>query len=438
MNQGNETGAPVPLDEPIRVGLVGVTGYALAYMESLQDLERQGRIEWGAVTIVNREVAVEQVRFFEERNIPIYEDFYQMIDTEGDRLEWICLPIGIGWHTRMALECLKRGYQVLVEKPLAPTLQEIELIQAAEKEYGRTIGVGFQHLFLEETWQIKERLLQGEIGEIERIDCIALWPRSVAYYERNTWGGKLHDQGSWILDSPLHNGLSHLVNLILFWAGNTLEDRADLAWASAEVYRSKSIESFDTIRTEARFDTGVEAAVVMSHSSSQTIDPEIRITGSKGSFVWRFRDSHRFIVNGKSTAFHTPGLIRIRELMFESMAEFLKGKSARICTTEQAKGTCKWVNVVHDVVPVLDIPDSFRVSYQDAAGDRFEAIDHLEYFALRSYKERISFREAGAPWAGHASARDVADYVAFEGKYSSVPGAPSLDPLELAPGASKI
>lgn len=426
MNQVKAVGARSPLVEPIRVGLVGVTGYAYAYMESLRDLERRGRISWGAVTIVNREVARDQVRFFEERQVPVYGDYEEMLAAEEGRLDWICLPTGIGWHTRMTLNCLARGLRVLVEKPLAPTLQDVEAIQRAERESGQTIGVGFQHLFLDETWQIKERLLSGEIGEIERIDCIALWPRSTAYYHRNSWGGKLHDEGSWILDSPFHNGLSHLVNLILFWAGSSLEGRADVDWASAELYRSKAIESFDTLRTEARFDTGVEAAVVMSHSSSHTIDPEIRITGSKGSFVWRFRDSHSFIVDGEGRSLQSPGLVRIRELMFESMADHLQGKPSRICTSEQAKGTCKWVNVVHDTAPIEEVPEAYRLSYVDAAGDRFEAVDHLEYFALRSYKERISFKEAGAPWAVEARSRDVSDYRGFEARFCEDPTAPSV------------
>lgn len=416
------------LKSPLRIGLIGVTGYAYAYMEGIEKLVEGGRAVWAAVTIVNPEEAAEQLRYFQDRGIPIYSDYGEMLEREKGNLDWVCVPTAIGWHTRMTVDCLQRGLHVLVEKPLAATLQDVDVIQNAEKRSGLKVGVGFQHLFLDHTWEIKERLLAGEIGTIERIDCIALWPRSCAYYERNTWGGELHDGGAWVLDSPLQNGLSHLVNLILFWAGETLEDRARIAKLSAELYRSKAISSFDTIRSVATMENGIEAAVVLSHSSSNSIDPEIRITGSLGSLSWRFWGYHTFRVAGEERVMETPGLIAIRENMFERMVDLIEGKSARICTTEQAKGACLWVNAAHDTAPIADIPPEYRDTFVSSEGERFEAISDLEYYALRAYKENLSFKEAGAPWAVEAQQRDLSGYAAFEGHHLPEPIPAILDP----------
>ncbi len=142
-----------------------------------------------------------------------------MLEAEKRSLDWVCIPTGIGSHTRTTIECLNLGLQVLVEKPLAPTLQDVAAIQAAERASGVSVAVGFQHTYIEDTWHIKQSLLDGEIGEIQKVDCLGMWPRSQNYYHRNEWSGHLHDGDSWVLDSPLHNGLSHMVNLILFWLG---------------------------------------------------------------------------------------------------------------------------------------------------------------------------------------------------------------------------
>lgn len=428
MTQELSSSARAERKPPLRIGLIGVTGYAFAYLEGIEKLVESGRAVWTAVTIVNPQDAEEQVRHFVDRGIPIYSDYAEMLDREKDNLDWVCIPTGIGWHTRMTVECLQRGLHVLVEKPLAATLQDVDVIQKAERSSGLKVGVGFQHLFLDHTWEIKERLLAGEIGAIERIDCIALWPRSCAYYERNSWGGELHDGGAWVLDSPLQNGLSHLVNLILFWAGENIEERARLAELSAEMYRSKAITSFDTIRTVATMENGLEAAVILSHSSSNTIDPEIRITGSHGSLSWRFWGYHTFRVRGEARGIQTPDLVTIRENMFERMVDLIEGRSARICTTEQAKGACFWVNAAHDTAPIADIPQQFRETYVNSEGERFEAINDLEYYALRAYKENLSFKEAGAPWAVETRRRDLSGYAAFEGCNLPEPAPPIIDP----------
>lgn len=412
-----------------RVALIGVTGYGLAHFEEINKLVAKGRARWGAATVVNPEVAREQMAFFRERQIPVYGDYREMLDGERGRTDWVCIPTGIGWHTEMTLACLARGLQVLVEKPLAPTLQEVASIQLAEQEAGIQVGVGFQHAYDRQTWEIKRRLVEGEIGELRRVDCIALWPRSRCYYKRNGWGGTLHDGHSWVLDSPLHNGLSHLANLILFWSGSELETRADIVDIQAEAYRSKRIESYDTIRSSVWCDTGVEANVILSHSSSHSIDPEIHLTGTKGELIWRFQGNHCVTSGGKRFAFPTVGQIEVREHMFEALVDHVQGKPARICTTELAKGTVKWVNAVHDTAPIAEVDQEFRQKITSEAGEEFDAISHLEYYALRSLRERKSFAEVGAPWAVEPRRRDLRHYEAFEGRYCPDP----LPPLPEAP-----
>ena len=408
---------PIRPKPPFRVGLIGVTGYAHAYFDCLNALAKQGRVTLRAVTIINPQDAVEQIATLNKLGVPIYEDYRAMLDAEKLNLDWVCIPTGIGFHTQMTIDCLKLGLQVLVEKPLAPTLQDVEAIQAAERETGITVGVGFQHSYLDQTWEIKKRLLSGEIGELQRVDCIGLWPRSRHYYARNEWSGHLHDGESWILDSPLHNGLSHMANLILFWLGDQLEGRAEPSRISAELYRCKPIESFDTVRTVARMENGMEAAVILSHGCMHRVDPEIVVTGSEGTFSWRFCGTHTFRSNGKRSVMKSPGQLEIRDLMFDAITDHVGGKTTRLCTTEQAKGTCKWVNAVHDICPIQEISPEFRLSVEDDSKEEFDAIEDLEYFAMRAFRENKSFAEVGAPWAIDPRERDVSEYRVFEGSH---------------------
>ncbi|EDY84044.1 Oxidoreductase family, NAD-binding Rossmann fold protein [Verrucomicrobiia bacterium DG1235] len=406
---------------PIRVGLVGVTGYGAAYLDAIKRLVENGRVQWGAVTIINPEQTAEEIQFFKERSVPVYSNYLDMLEEAAGLIDWVCIPTGIGWHTQMAVESLRRGFHVTVEKPLAPTLQDVAEIQAAEKESGIEVSVGFQYAYQKETWDIKERLLSGEIGKVKRIDCLALWPRTRTYYARNKWSGRLHDGHSWVLDSPLHNALCHLINLILFWSGDTLEKEANLMKIRAEAYRAKPIESYDTVRSVVEMDSGIEAAVVLSHSTTQSFDPEIRIEGEKGTIVWRFIGDYEVEVDGVRQFVPKLGQIAVRDYMFNSVLDQIEGKPARICTSDLAKGTVKWVNTVHDTVEIQDVPQQFQKAIRGENNEIVDTISDLEYFGLRSFIERKSFKEVGAPWAVEPREADISNYVSFSGRYCPAP-----------------
>ncbi|MDQ8187667.1 Gfo/Idh/MocA family oxidoreductase [Pelagicoccus sp. SDUM812002] len=406
---------------PVRVGLVGVTGYGSAYLDALKRLVDMGRVKWGAVTIINPEETAEEIAFFKERSVPVYANYLEMLEKAKDRIDWVCIPTGIGWHTQMAVESLRRGFQVTVEKPLAPTLQDVAEIQAAEKKAGIAISVGFQYAYQEETWDIKERILSGEIGKVKRINCLALWPRTRNYYERNKWSGRLHDGDSWILDSPLHNALCHLINLILFWSGDELGKEAELMKMLSETYRSKSIESYDTVRSVVEMDSGIEAAVVLSHSTFQRFDPEIHIEGEKGKIIWRFIGDYEVEAEGVRMSYPKLGQLAVRDHMFDSVIDVIQGKPARICTSTLARGTVKWVNAVHDTAIIQDIPKEYRKAVREESNEVVDTVTDLEYFAIRSFHERKSFKELGAPWAVEPSKADISGYTSFLGKCCPVP-----------------
>lgn len=415
---------------PLRVGLIGVTGYALAYFEELNKLRQDGLVQWGAVTIINRRDAPEQVAFFESAGIPVYDDYRSMLEAEKDRLDWVCIPTAIGWHTRMTVDVLRRGLPVLLEKPIAPTLQDVEAIQAAERVSGKVVAIGYQHHYSASTWEIKERLISGHIGQITHIDSICLWPRGRGYYQRNNWSGRLYDGYSWVLDSPLHNAISHVVNLILFFSGSTLEGRADPVSVEAELYRSKAIESYDTIRCQVEMDTRIRAGVVFSHSSVSTIDPEIRITGTQGTLTWRFCGSHTFTRGDEVEILEREDLIRIREHMFRKVVRHLQGdKTSRICSTEQAKGEVKWVNAVQDATAIHDIPEDFRETRPNKQGDLVDVVKGLDSAAVKAYEEGCWFSDLGLPWAVAPGQLDLRGYSSFQARKIPNPGPLVVTPL---------
>ena len=147
------------------------------------------------------------------------------------------------------------------------------------------------------------------------------------------------------------------------------------------------------------------------------IDPEIRISGTRGQLIWRYCGAHSLITEKGTETFVSPSPIETRKRMFETVVDRIDGLAARNCSTELAKGVCRWVNALHDTCPIEDIPERYRVKVSSEGGEVFDTIDNLEFYALEAQNGGISLKEAGAPWAIEPLTRDLGDYRSFEGGF---------------------
>ncbi len=75
-------------------------------------------------------------------------------------------------HVRAAVEALRKGYHVLLEKPMATTLEDCQLIERTQKETGKTVLVCHVLRYHRVNQKVKAHLNQGAIGRIVNIDHV--------------------------------------------------------------------------------------------------------------------------------------------------------------------------------------------------------------------------------------------------------------------------
>ena len=85
---------PIKPKPPFRVGLIGVTGYGYDHFKCLTDLAEQGRVEWGAVTIINPEDAKEQIETFESLGVPYSLIIDRCLSWKGEISIGFVSPLG--------------------------------------------------------------------------------------------------------------------------------------------------------------------------------------------------------------------------------------------------------------------------------------------------------------------------------------------------------
>lgn len=83
-------------------------------------------------------------------------------------------------HLEITLHLIEMGIPILVEKPLAATADEVEQICIAKQRMSGSVAVGMIERFNEAVIAVKEMLLQGAIGKIQRIATNRVGPNRLA------------------------------------------------------------------------------------------------------------------------------------------------------------------------------------------------------------------------------------------------------------------
>jgi myo-inositol 2-dehydrogenase/D-chiro-inositol 1-dehydrogenase len=105
-------------------------------------------------------------------------------------------------HREIALAAMARGKHVLLEKPMAITLDDCKAIVAGAREHGVHLAVGHE-LRLSSQWgRIKEIIQEGTIGEPQYV--LVELSRKPYRTGASGWRYDLSRVGSWVLEEPIH------------------------------------------------------------------------------------------------------------------------------------------------------------------------------------------------------------------------------------------
>jgi predicted dehydrogenase len=151
---------------PVRVGIVGC-GNVMdgAYMPVLERLHQKGAVRVVGASHTSRE-RCQQI--LDKWSIPKYFDCYQDLCSSSE-VDLVVVLTSMKQHGEIVRESLMAGKHVLVEKPLATSLDEAgELVTLAQKSARYLVAAPF--VTLSPTFQIiRDRVRAGDVGKV----CLA-------------------------------------------------------------------------------------------------------------------------------------------------------------------------------------------------------------------------------------------------------------------------
>jgi predicted dehydrogenase len=193
----------VDIKEKLKFGIVGTGWIAEAHVESLKQMP-DVEIVAGADLVEGK-----AEKFFKRYGVPnvrCYPDHKAMLEAED--LDAVCVCTYNTTHAQCTIDSLKKGVNVLLEKPMCVTIEEAADIIRAEKESGKLLSIGFQPRMDDNMKMIKKIVQSGELGKIYYIQTGGGRRRGIpnsTFIEKKTAGiGALGDIGCYSLDMVLN------------------------------------------------------------------------------------------------------------------------------------------------------------------------------------------------------------------------------------------
>jgi predicted dehydrogenase len=384
------------MTQSIRFGLIGIGGIGAYHRASIEAQEAAGTAQLVAVADPWADRLVEQKQQLESRGVRWHLDYREMLAKEQE-LDAVVIATPIQFHHDMTMACIQRGLIVLLEKPPAPLIGQLESL--IEADTAQAVSVGFQFIGSRCVQELKKLIVEGQLGTIREIRAAACWPRLDKYYTRASWAGRMTLGGAPIFDGPATNALAHLIHNIMFFAASERDEFAVPGEVQGELYRARPIESYDTACLRGRFTSGIDFSAAFTHATEAFVPFRIEARGSKG---WaRISNDGAKLESSVGVVCDCPqNTQELLNIQYAHFIDVIQGRRARYATRlADTRGYVSATNAmllssggIHDVEPA-----SIR-RYEKDGSTGFEVAKLQEAIDENLASGRL-FTEQGLPWA---------------------------------------
>lgn len=270
--------------EKLGFGVIGCGRIAPKHTESIVALS-------DAELIAVYDVVPEKAESLAQKyNVEAYSDYQELLQREDIDIVTIATPSGS--HAEIGIAAAKAGKHVMVEKPMAMTLAEADLLIKTCRDCGVKLAVIHQNRFNKSIKLLRAALEAGRFGKLTHGQATIRWNRNQEYYDQAPWRGTKLQDGGVLMNQSIHN-----IDLLQWMLGEV--DTVFGYTATA----LRQIEMEDVGTAVLKFKNGalglIEAAATIY---PKNIEETLNIFGETGSVivggiavnrieVWEFPDS---------------------------------------------------------------------------------------------------------------------------------------------------
>lgn len=143
------------------------------------------------------------IKFKLSPEIRMYTDYKKLLEKEKPEL--VAIATESGKHAQIALDCIEAGCNVIIEKPIALSLEDADNIITKAHQKGVKVCACHQNRFNKSIRKIREAIDSKRFGRLFYGTAHIRWNRGYEYYSCAKWRGTWEQDGGALMNQCIHN-----------------------------------------------------------------------------------------------------------------------------------------------------------------------------------------------------------------------------------------
>ena len=224
-------------------------------------------------------------------DIARYTDYKKMLE-EHPELQLVSIATESGFHAEIALYCIDKGINVIIEKPMAMSIDDADRIIKLSEERHVKVCACHQNRFNVAVQEMRKALEAGRFGKLSHGSINIRWNRNEGYYTQAPWRGTWAGDGGCLMNQCIH-GID-----LLRW---TFGEVDEIFGATRQQFHDY-LEAEDVGMAVVKFKSGAIATIEGSTNVyPSNLDESLFVFGEKGTVkiggksttnleVWQFAE----------------------------------------------------------------------------------------------------------------------------------------------------
>ncbi len=226
-----------------------------------------------------------------DESIKRYNDYKLMIEEIKPTL--VSIATESGPHAEIALYCIDKGINVIIEKPMAMNMADADEIIRRSKEKNVKVCACHQNRFNIAVQKTRKALESGRFGRLSHGSIHVRWNRNRNYYDQAKWRGTWAQDGGCLMNQCIHG-----IDLLRWMFGNEVEE----VYGATRQQFHDYLEAEDIGMAVVKFKNGAVATIEgTTNVYPKNLEETLYIFGEKGTVkiggtstnnidVWDFAD----------------------------------------------------------------------------------------------------------------------------------------------------
>ncbi|WP_338786549.1 Gfo/Idh/MocA family oxidoreductase [Metabacillus sp. FJAT-53654] len=247
----------------IRLGMIGAGAIGSVHLNTFGKLTDEVIIQ--GITDVYLPLAEKRA---EEYGInTVFNSAEELI--HDPQIDAVIIGVPNKWHAPLAIQALKSGKHVLVEKPMGINSEAAKEIVRAQREFGKVVMVGHQMRWQWQFQQIKEQVEKGSLGKI--YNAKTGWFRRKGIPGWGSWFTQKSEAGG----GPLIDIGVHMLDIALYLMGNPKPVSVYGSTYAEFGPKKKGIGSWGTPYWNGQYDVEDLATALIKMEDGSTLSLEV-------------------------------------------------------------------------------------------------------------------------------------------------------------------